>query len=303
MDKQKPILITGAAGSIGAVGNTITSLLLKQGRKVRAMVHREDERAQALRDKGAEVVVGDLLDLEDMHRIIEGCDTVYFSMSVSDDYLAATVNVAAVAKHHNVKAFVNMSQMTVAQMSIMKTTESPQQKFHWLAEQLLNWSGLPVVHVRPTVFMDGFFLKFSAETIKNQNELRVPFGDGKTSPIAATDVAAAFAKILGDPAPHIGSTYHLTGPESEDMYFYARQFTDALGRSIQYVDVSVELWRKAMQGAGLSEHVLDHLTTMGNLHRAGRYARMTDDFEKLTGKKPMTVKLFIETHQASYNKS
>ena len=150
-----PILVTGAAGRIGGVGRTITELLLKKGQAVRAMVRTEDERAQALRDVGAEVVVGSLLDLDSMHRAIAGCEAMYFGMSVSDTYLAATVNAAAVAKHHGVKAFINMSQMTSAQMSITETTASPQHKLHWLAEQALNWSGLPVVHVRPTVFLEG----------------------------------------------------------------------------------------------------------------------------------------------------
>jgi uncharacterized protein YbjT (DUF2867 family) len=157
-----PILVTGAAGRVGAVGRTVTELLLKQGRSVRAMVRTEDERAQALRGLGAEIVVGDLLDLDSMHRVIAGCDTMYFGMSVSDACLAATVNTAAVAKHHGVKAFINMSQMTVSQMSITETTPSPQHKLHWLAEQALNWSGLPVVHVRPTVFLEGFLPDFNS---------------------------------------------------------------------------------------------------------------------------------------------
>jgi nucleoside-diphosphate-sugar epimerase len=54
-----PILVTGAAGRVGAVGRTVTELLLKQGKAVRAMVRNEDERGQALRGMGAEVVVGD----------------------------------------------------------------------------------------------------------------------------------------------------------------------------------------------------------------------------------------------------
>src|SRR5216684_6234211 len=85
-----PILVTGAAGRVGAVGRTVTELLLKQGEAVRAMVRNEDERAQALRTLGAEVVIGDLLDLDSMHRVIAGCETMYFGMSVSDAYLAAT---------------------------------------------------------------------------------------------------------------------------------------------------------------------------------------------------------------------
>lgn len=168
-----PILATGAAGRIGGVGRTITELLLKQGQTVRAMVRTEDERAQALRDMGAEVVVGSLLDLDSMHRAIAGCETMYFSMSVSNTYLAATVNAAAVAKHHGVKAFINMSQMTLSQMSITETTASPQHKLHWLAEQALNWSGLPVVHVRPTVFLEGLFLIMTADSVRNSDQTPV----------------------------------------------------------------------------------------------------------------------------------
>ena len=73
-----PILVTGAAGRVGGVGRTVTELLLKQGKAVRAIVRSEDARARALRDLGAEVVVGNLLDLDSMHRVIAGCETMYF---------------------------------------------------------------------------------------------------------------------------------------------------------------------------------------------------------------------------------
>ena len=73
-------------------------------------------------------------------------------MSVASTYLEATVNMAAVAKHHGVEAFVNMSQMTLSQMSITETTPSPQHKLHWLAEQALALErpagGLPFVPPR-----------------------------------------------------------------------------------------------------------------------------------------------------------
>src|SRR3954451_8130684 len=199
-----PILDAGAAGRAGGVGRTITELLLKRGKTVRAMVRHEDERAQALRHMGAEVVVGDLLDLNAMHQAIAGCETVYFGMSVSDTYLAATVNAAAVAKHHGVKAFINMSQMTLAQMSITETTPSPQHKLHWLAEQALNWSGLPVAHVRPTVLLEGFFLILTPESVRESNQIRLPFGRGRTSPVAVEDVARVIATLLADVRPHIG---------------------------------------------------------------------------------------------------
>jgi nucleoside-diphosphate-sugar epimerase len=72
-----PVLVTGGAGRVGAVGRTVTELLLKQGKAVRAMVRNEDERALASRNMGAEVVVGDLLDLDSMHRVIAGCVSVF----------------------------------------------------------------------------------------------------------------------------------------------------------------------------------------------------------------------------------
>ena len=210
-----PILVTGAAGRGGAVGRTVTELLLKQGKAVRAMVRNEDGRAQALRDMGAEVVVGNLLDLDSMHRAIAGCETMYFGMSVSDAYLAATVNAAAVAKHHGVKAFINMSQMTLSQMSITETTASPQHKLHWLAEQALNWSGLPVT----------------------------------------------------------------------------------------FQDIPVQPWRAELLERGIPVHLVDHLATMADLHRAGRYDRMSDDVLTLAGQQPLSLREFVRKNAATFTAS
>jgi uncharacterized protein YbjT (DUF2867 family) len=300
---QNPILVTGAAGRVGGVGRTVTELLLQQGKAVRAMVRTEDARAQALRDRGAEVVVGDLLDLDSMHRAIAGCETMYFGMSVSDDYLEATVNAAAVAKHHGVKAFINMSQMTISQMSITETTASPQQKLQWLAEQALNWSGLPVVHVRPTVMLEGFFLILTSDSVRESNEIRLPFGEGKTSPVAVEDVAGVIAALLANPQPHIGKVYHLTGPQSENMHFYAQEYSKALGRTITYQDIPVEPWREGLLKRGLSVHLVNHLATMADLHRAGRYDRMSNEVLTLTGQEPLSMQEFVRNNAATFTGS
>jgi uncharacterized protein YbjT (DUF2867 family) len=298
-----PILVTGAAGRVGGIGRTVTELLLKQGKAVRAMVRNEDERAQALRDMGAEVVVGDLLDLDSMHRAIAGCETMYFGMSVSDAYLAATINAAAVAKHYGVNAFVNMSQMTVAQMSITETTPSPQHKLHWLAEQALNWSGLPVVHVRPTVFMENFFLLFTADSVRESDQIRLPLGEGKTSPVAVEDVARVISTLLASPQLHIGKVYHLTGPQSENMHFYAQEYSKALGRTITYQDIPVGPWREALLQRGLPVHLVNHLATMADLHRTGRYDRMSTDVFTLTGQAPLSVREFVRKKDAHFTVS
>ena len=125
MTDNSTILVTGAAGKLGAVGRTVTSLLLERGLLVRAMVHREDDRAAALRAAGAEVVCGDLLEPADVYRVVSGCRRVYFGMSVSAGYLEAALTMAAVAREVGVSALVNMSQMTVSQMSIQEHDPEP----------------------------------------------------------------------------------------------------------------------------------------------------------------------------------
>jgi len=105
--------VTGASGAIGAIGHHQSEMLPAKGHKVRALVHREDERAEELRRLGAEVVQDDLTNLASLHRAVKGSKHIYFGMTVSPAYLEATVNIAAVARHHGVEAIVNMSQMTL----------------------------------------------------------------------------------------------------------------------------------------------------------------------------------------------
>lgn len=297
---NKPVLVTGAAGDIGAIGRNVTKLLLNKGHTVRALVRRDDERASALREMGATTVLGDLTDLTSMHVALEGVGRVYFGMSVSPSYLEATVNVAAVARHHGVEAFVNMSQMTVSQMSITETTDSPQHKLHWLAEQALAWSGLPVITIRPTVFMESFFLRLAAHGIKSSDELILPLGKSKTSPVAAEDVALVVAVLLDDPEPHIGKIYNLTGYESADLDHYARVFSEALGREIKYRDIPLDTWTDKLLTFGVPSHLLSHLIAMAKLHVEGRYDRLTDDFFRLTGQQPMQLSAFVRSHAADY---
>jgi uncharacterized protein YbjT (DUF2867 family) len=268
------------------------------------MVRREDGRAEALRQLGADIAIGDLTDLQSVHRAIEGCKRIYFSMSLSAAYLEATVNFAAVARHHGVEVIVNMSQMTVTGMSITETTDSPQHKLHWLAEQALAWSGLPVVTVRPTAFMESFFLILAASGVREADELVLPLGNAsKSSPIAAVDVARVVTAILDDPAPHIGQIYNLTGPESVDQDHHARDFSEALGRTIRYRNVPVSAWSEKLRELGVAEHVAKHLAVLADLHGQGRFDRMTDDVFKLTGQKPMSMREFVKEHATEFTRS
>src|SRR5215813_8581852 len=160
-------------------------------------------------------------------------------------------------------------------MSLTQVTESPQQQQHWLAEQVLNWSGVPVVHVRSTIFIEPFFSGMAASSIAKDGTIRLPFGSARTSPISASDVARVASTILEDPAGHRGKVYELTGPRSEDMNETAKEYATTLNRSVTYVDVPYDKWLKEeLMPVGLSQYVFDHISTMAKLVAENRYDRL-----------------------------
>jgi uncharacterized protein YbjT (DUF2867 family) len=293
-------LITGAGGGVGSVSRRVVRMLLESGEQVRAMVRHDDERADQLRALGAQVVAGDLTRAGDIAAALDGASRMFFNMSVSADYLLATTEVCAVAlERGHLDAIVNMSQMTVSQMTLTSTDESHHQRLHWLAEHVLKWSGLPVIHVRPTAFLDNpLFTVLAAPTIRERGVLVLPFGAGRTSPIAADDVARVVAALLRDPADRIGQIFEPTGPEALDIDGLAEQYGCALGRSISAEDVPYDEWQsQALAPIGLPEHVQQHIATMAQLHREDRYNRATDDVERITGQPAQTVEQYVASNR------
>lgn len=302
---SNPILVTGAAGKVGAVGRTVVENLRQLNVPVRALVHSLDERSDALKAMGAEIVVADLTMPGDVARALEGCKRMYFGMSVSPPYVEATVAAAAAAREiADFEVFVNISQMTVSQMSLSNMTDSSQQRQHWLGEQALNWSGLPVVHVRATVFLEHFFFSaWAANSIAKDGTIRLPFGNARTSPIAVSDVAAVISKILAEPAGYIGKVYELTGPQSLDMKAIAAEYSAALGRPVNYVDIPFKNWvDEDLNPAGLPDHVRKHVYVMAQLHKDGRYDRSTNDVQKILGRPATSVQTYVAEHPELFAK-
>jgi uncharacterized protein YbjT (DUF2867 family) len=223
-------------------------------------------------------------------------------MAVSPDHLLAGAIVASVAKEYGkLEALVDLSQMTVSQMTATSTEESHQQRLHWLVEQVLNWSGLPVVHIRPTVFLDTpLFTTLAARSIQENGTIALPFGKGRTSPVAVDDVARVVATVLRDPAPHIGHVYELTGPHSVDMTELAAAFSRALDRPVSYVDVPLDRWQAALSRLGLPPHAEQHVATMAQLHRDNRYDRTADGVERVTGIPPQSIEAFVAARRDFY---
>jgi NAD(P)-dependent dehydrogenase (short-subunit alcohol dehydrogenase family) len=112
-------LVTGAGGGTGGVSRQVVEGLCGGGNRVRAMVHHDDARADPLRELGAEVVVGDLTEPQDVVDAMAGTDRMQYG---------------------DLEVLVNMSQMTVSQMTLTSVGESHQRRLHYLAEHVLNWS-------------------------------------------------------------------------------------------------------------------------------------------------------------------
>src|SRR5262249_5387697 len=292
------VLIPGGGG----VGRAVFVNLRAQHVPVRFMVRREDERAAELKGLGAQVVIGDLTRPETVAAALQGVARMFFAMAVSPDHLLAATVVASAAKEYGqLGALVDLSQMTVAQMTATSTEESHQQRLHWLAERILNWSGLPVVHIRPTVFLDtALFTTMAARSIQENGTIALPFGTGRTSPVAVDDVARVVATVLRDPAPHIGHVYELTGPNSVDMTELAAAFSRALDRPVSYVDVPLDRWQVGLSRMGLPPHTEQHVATMARLHRDNRYDRTADGVERVTGIPSQSIEAFVTARKDFY---
>ncbi|MFC9839716.1 NAD(P)H-binding protein [Rhodococcus sp. NPDC127530] len=305
MSDRAPFLMTGVGGGYSSISRLVAELLLRSGEPVRAMVHRDDGRADALRDLGAEIVVGDLTRPGDVAAALAGVRRMFFNMSVSADYLEAAAVVCAIADERgDLEALVNMSQMTVSQMTSTSTDESRHQRLHWLAERIMNWSGLPVVHVRPTVFLDNpLFTVVASRSVAERGVLALPFGTGRTSPVAATDVARVIAAILQDPAGRVGRVYELTGAAVLDIDGLAEQYTRGLGRPVTGSDLPYDNFVDLMGAVpGISSHTVQHLLTVATLHRDDRYNRLTTDVEDVTGQPAQSVEQYIAAHRELFSR-
>jgi uncharacterized protein YbjT (DUF2867 family) len=299
MTKSPTYLITGAGGGTAGISPQVVNRLLDRGEAVRAMVHHDDSRADALRAQGADVVVGDLTNPVDVQAAMSGVARMFFNMSVSPDYLEATAVVCVAATElDRLEVLVNMSQMTVSQMTATSTEESQQQRLHFLAEHVINWSGVPAVHIRPTVLLENpLFATLAARSIRDTGQLVLPFGSGRTSPVASSDVAEVVTAVLSAPQDHLGKVYELTGPATLDIDGLAEQYAQALGRPVTAVSPPHDEWLQDLDKVGLQPHVRQHIATMAKLHRQDRYNRSTDDVEDITGHPAQTVRQYVEQHR------
>lgn len=290
---SRNVLITGATGD---TGRAAVKESIKLGLSVRAMIRTKDHRAAALEQQDAEVVVGDLQKIDDIVSAMQGIDSAYLVYPVAPGLITATVYFAQAARETGVSSIVNLSQRSAS-----RTSQSPSSKDHFISEQLLFNSGLNVINLRPTYFLEWLLYPWQLPLFLEKGILRMPVGKGRHAAISAEDQGRVIAHLLKDPAGHIGQTYPLFGPVEMNHEEMAEELSKGLGRKIVFEDVSIEDYKKGMEAMGVPPYVVAHLGAAMDDYQHGVMSGMNDNVEKLTGQKPMTVAEFARRHADRLN--
>lgn len=288
---KNKVLITGATGSTGR--NAIKSLL-SLNIPVRALVHKVDERSDELEKQGVEIFQGDLSDFDSVSRALKGIDTAYFLYPIQvPGILEATAFFAQAAIENGVTHIVNMSQISARRIAKSHAAQN-----HWLAERLLDRSGVPVTHIRPTFFAE--WLMYFADDIRENNRILLPFGDGVYAPIAAEDQGRVIGAILSNPKEHAGKTYPLYGPVEMSQYEIAASLSKVLGRTIEYIPIPIENFKEVLASMNFTPHFIQHISNVAQDCRDGIFAGTNKIVEQLTGQSPMPIEDFIIKNKEAF---
>ncbi|WP_428342856.1 NmrA family NAD(P)-binding protein [Mycobacterium sp.] len=281
------------AGAAGATGARVTRLLLERGHHVRAFVHRTDERSEDLARAGADVVVGDLHDLDAVTAALQGTRAGYFVYPIAPGLIEATAVFAQGAHEAGLGGIVNMSQI-----SARRDAASHAAQQHWIAERLLDRSPVPVTHLRPTFFAENLLL--TATDVTEHGAIRMPMGQGRHAPVTVEDQAHVIAAILTDPSPHAGATYPLYGPVEMDFADIAQVFSTVLGRTVRYEPIGYDEFADQLTAIGFGSHLIQHLRHVSQDFQRGVFAGTNDVVQRIGHKTPVAVAEFVDQYRAIF---
>jgi uncharacterized protein YbjT (DUF2867 family) len=283
---MKTFLVTGSTGATGA---PTVKFLLEQGHRVKAFVHREDARSQTLKDMGAQVCVGNLLDLKSLRPAMEGVEGAYFCYPLSDGLVEAAALFAQAAKEKGVTHIVNMSHKQSRPDARSQATLN-----HWMSEQVFTWSGVPTTHLRVTFFAQ--WMLYIAPLIREGRYLTPFDADSRFAPIAASDIALVVANILLNPQGHGDKAYPLHGPIEYSHEELAGLLSRTLGKDVRYEQVSVEEFVR-MLGLDHDPAFAVHFNAVKIDQREKRLEGLDDTGTTIIGQALLTPAQFIEQHR------
>jgi NAD(P)H dehydrogenase (quinone) len=287
------ILISGATGRTGGAA---IDTLLEMGKRIRAYVRSDDERAAALRQRGVDVAVGDFTEIDHIRAAMEGISSAYFLHPIAPGIIGAAAYFAQAAKEAGVTAIVNMSQISARRESTSHAAQD-----HWVSERVFDWSGVATTHLRPTFFAEWLIYPHFAKEIWAKKKIEFPFENGRHAPISADDQGRVIAHILAKPAGHEGKIHTLHGPVEMNYTEIAAAMSEVLRAKIEYVPTSIEVFKQKMEQLyGFPPFLAQHLVEVAQNYREGIFAGTNDVVEKISGTPALSISAFIEKHRKAF---
>ncbi len=283
------ILVTGATGTIG-------SFVCEQLKNINAdftALVRSEEKAAPLNQKGIKTVIGDFSDTASLENALSGMDKIFLLSVTSPESPKLQGNLVRIAKDKGVKHIVKVSALGTSLDSKFGIG-----RYHAMTEKDIRDSGIAYTFLQPHSFMQN--LIFESATIKEQSAIYAPMGDGKIGMVDVRDIAAVAVKALTEEG-HEGETYILTGPEAISYYDIASALSATLGKEVKYIPVSSEVAHQGMLDSGMPEWLADDLTGLNQVFAAGKAGDISPDMENVTGRKPHSIKDFVNDFAYMFN--
>jgi uncharacterized protein YbjT (DUF2867 family) len=302
---SQPILITGAAGgSQGSTGRLVTGHLLKQGLPIRAFVHKLDARSDELRQRGAEIFAGDLLNPASVQAAMRGVKRAYFTYPVADGLLEATTIFAAAARDAGLELVVNNSQYQRTpddpEFRDLQHAASFRNLQHRLADRIFDWAQVRAVHIQAPPYYENVRALVS-RSVAEQSAAFLPWGNEKTViPLAgAEDISRVAATLLASPGLPSQNVYPLVS-ETPTVGEIVETLGRVIGRPIRYVPITDEQWAESVR-ARINPHALDHLSHLWQYFRKGEtHHHANDTVRSVTGRDPQTLEEFFRANAGAF---
>jgi uncharacterized protein YbjT (DUF2867 family) len=271
------ILITGATGTVGR--NVVEQLReFDPAVELRAL----SRNPEAALPEGVELAVGDLAAPETLAAAFKGVDAVHLINFAGDQYgaLPDPAAVVALAEEAGVRRSTVLGGVATGPL-----------------ERLLEASSIETTHLHPVEFMSNAIMWWAAP-IKAGGGIREPFGDRLSAMVHPADIGAVAAKVLLE-GGHDGRSLTITGPEVLTMHDKARILGEAVGREIEFVELTVEEAHAKWRGEGADEGLIAFLTeALGNTPEEGKTVAPT--VEQVTGRKARTFAAWAAEHADAF---
>ncbi|HEY6491378.1 MAG: NmrA family NAD(P)-binding protein [Terracidiphilus sp.] len=301
-----PILVTGAAGGQqGSTGRVIANLLLERGLLVRAMVHKLDARPDELREKGAEVMAGDLLNPASVQAALKDVNRAYFTYPVADGLLEAATIFAVSARAAGVELVVNNSQFqgTPDDPAFRGLQRAPSFRNlqHRLVDRIFDWAQIGALHLQAPPYYENVRALVS-RSVAQQDAAFLPWGDGDAviPLVGAEDVAHVAAALLTASNAPSERVYPLVS-ETPTVRQIVETLGKAIGRPIRYVPITDEQWVDAVRER-INPHAIDHLSHLWQYFRESKESRQpTHAIREVTGRNPQTLEAFFRANAKAFD--